>query len=201
MTTFEELQLVLDILKKHDLPVSPILEYSIKEKMEQYLSNNIQIESNSQENKIHSKSMGDFEFDFSNMSVGIVNGKKLPHKAILLLTIIDLIKREQIRENRIELNAQISSAFKDTWALYFTSKIPSVWIPFWYLKSEPFWHFKSVGDESVLEALLTFGGHPSIGQMRSVIKYAFLDDCLFELLKKEDNRNLFTHLLVEAYIE
>ena len=34
MTTKEELELVLQIMKKHDLPMSPILEYAIKEKME-----------------------------------------------------------------------------------------------------------------------------------------------------------------------
>ena len=32
MTTKEELELVLQIMKKYDLPMSPILEYAIKEK-------------------------------------------------------------------------------------------------------------------------------------------------------------------------
>lgn len=34
MTTKDELELVLQIMKKHDLPMSPILEYAINEKME-----------------------------------------------------------------------------------------------------------------------------------------------------------------------
>ena len=34
MTTKEELELVLQIMKKHDLPMSPILEYAIKEKID-----------------------------------------------------------------------------------------------------------------------------------------------------------------------
>lgn len=35
MTSVEELNLVLEVLNKFDLPVSPILEYAIKEKIEQ----------------------------------------------------------------------------------------------------------------------------------------------------------------------
>ena len=34
MTTKEELELVLQIMKKHNLPMSPILEYAIKEKID-----------------------------------------------------------------------------------------------------------------------------------------------------------------------
>ena len=38
MTTKEELELVLQIMKKHDLPMSPILEYAIREKLEVHTS-------------------------------------------------------------------------------------------------------------------------------------------------------------------
>ncbi len=37
MTPREELELILTLIKKHSLPLSPILEYAIKEKMEQYV--------------------------------------------------------------------------------------------------------------------------------------------------------------------
>lgn len=33
MTTKEKPELVLQIIKKHDLPMSPILEYAIREKL------------------------------------------------------------------------------------------------------------------------------------------------------------------------
>lgn len=36
MTTKEELELILDLMRKYNLPLSPILEYAIKEKMEEY---------------------------------------------------------------------------------------------------------------------------------------------------------------------
>ena len=36
MTTKEELELILDLMRKYNLPLSPILEYAIKEKIEEY---------------------------------------------------------------------------------------------------------------------------------------------------------------------
>ena len=36
MTDAEELKHVLEVLKKFDLPISPILEYAIKEKIEEF---------------------------------------------------------------------------------------------------------------------------------------------------------------------
>ena len=32
----EELELILNLIRKYNLPLSPILEYAIKEKMEEY---------------------------------------------------------------------------------------------------------------------------------------------------------------------
>ena len=79
-----------------------------------------------------------------------------------------------LEENKIPLDKVISSAFISTWKAYFNdAKVPSVWIPFWYMKSESFWHFKAAESEELLSALLSFAGYPSIGQMRPVIRYAF----------------------------
>ena len=36
MTKREELELILELLRKHDLPLSPILEYAIRERIEEY---------------------------------------------------------------------------------------------------------------------------------------------------------------------
>ena len=41
MTDVEELKHVLEVLNKFDLPVSPILEYAIKEKLEQFSLDNV----------------------------------------------------------------------------------------------------------------------------------------------------------------
>ena len=201
MTTKEELELLLQIIQKHDLPMSPILEYAINEKLQGNTNAEISkkdiiaIESNS--------SIPDTSYVemFRNLSTGVQNGKKLPHKAVLLLSILELVGNGTIIENKIDLNKMIANSFATTWDSFeLGPKIPSVWIPFWYMKSEPFWHFKALSDENVLRNLLCFAGHPTVGQMRTVIKCAFVDEQLFELMRDEKERSALVNALIETYL-
>ncbi len=147
------------------------------------------------------KGIEDYEQEFSNLSVGVVKGKKLPHKAILLLAIIKLIEDGVITQNRIELDNITADAFASRWHYYFGEiKLPSVWTPFWYLKSESFWHFMPKQNDGVLEELIKFAGHPSIGQMRPVIKYAYLDKALFDCLTENESRIKLKYMLENEYV-
>jgi len=206
MTKIEELQHIIELIKKHDLPLSPILEYAIKERQDQYkkaesLENGVAMVCEPQSDFAVYKELEDYSKEFACLSVGVINGRKLPHKAILLISIMHLIETGAIEENKIPLDKRISSAFISTWKNYFNvAKVPSAWIPFWYMKSEPFWHFKAAESEGLLSALLSFAGHPSIGQMRPVIKHAFFDDVLFNYMQKERNRKQLTEVLLKTYI-
>jgi putative restriction endonuclease len=199
MTTKEELELLLQIMQKHDLPMSPILEYAIKEKLQGniYIKAPLMdlIESDS------SKSNTSYIEMFRNLSTGVQNGKKLPHKAVLLLSVLDLVGNGTINKNKIELSKTIANSFAYTWdSFQLGKKIPSVWIPFWYMKSEPFWHFKASTDESILQNLLSFAGHPTVGQMRNVIECAFVDEKLFELMQDACERSALADVLKETYL-
>lgn len=202
----KELELILSLIKKHNLPLSPILEYAIKERQDQYikaesLENGVAMVCEPQPDFAVYKELEDYRKEFACLSVGVVGGRKLPHKAILLISIMHLIETGAIEENKIPLDKEISSVFVSTWKTYFNdAKVPSVWTPFWYMKSEPFWHFKAAESEDVLSALLSFAGHPSIGQMRPVIKHAFFDDVLFNYMQIERNRKQLTEVLLKTYI-
>lgn len=203
MTKIEELHYIIELLNKHDLPLSPILEYAIKEREEQYIieANGISMVREDEPVFDVYKEMEDYEKEFANLSVGVVKGKKLPHKAILLLGIIKLIEDGIIIENRIELDKVIANSFSTCWKKYLgDEKIPSIWIPFWYLKSESFWHFKPNGNEDLLQGLLQFAGHPSVGQMRPVIKYAYLDKALFDYMENVGCREKLREILINNYI-
>lgn len=199
MTTKEELELLMQIMQKYDLPMSPILEYAINEK--------IQGDTNSEMSPMDldvsnsSKTNASYAEMFRKLSTGVQKGKKLPHKAVLLLSILELVGKGTINDNKIDLNKTIARFFATTWDYYqLGPKIPSVWIPFWYMKSEPFWHFKASTDESILRNLLSFAGHPTIGQMRNVIKFAFVDEQLFELMRDVTGRSSLVNALIESYI-
>jgi putative restriction endonuclease len=202
MTTKEELELVLQIMKKHDLPMSPILEYTIKEKIDgDKSSTTLPRNSTHVKESVNVVTNASYVEIFRNLSTGVQNGKKLPHKAVLLLSILTLIENGTITENKIHLNKTIANTFASTWGDYLhNSKIPSVWIPFWYMKSESFWHFKALADENILQNLLCFAGHPSVGQMRNVIKYAYVDEQLFSLMQDREERLKLKKVLIETYL-
>lgn len=204
MSKIDELHYIVELLNKHDLPLSPILEYAIKEREEQYTIEANGIAMVREDKPIYStyKEMEDYEKEFANLSVGSAKGKKSPHKAILLMSIMNLISEGVITKNRIELDKVISNAFSTCWKGYFGDvKLPSIWIPFWYLKSESFWHFKPNENEDLLQGLLQFAGHPSVGQMRPVIKYAYLDKALFDYMENEGCRERLRNVLITTYIK
>ena len=202
MTTKEELELVLQIMKKHDLPMSPILEYTIKEKIDgDKSSTTLPRNSTPVKESVNVVTNASYVEIFRNLSTGVQNGKKLPHKAVLLLSILTLVENVTITENKIHLDKIIANTFASTWGDYLhNSKIPSVWIPFWYMKSESFWHFKALADENILQNLLCFAGHPSVGQMRNVIKYAYVDEQLFSLMQDREERLKLKKVLIETYL-
>lgn len=202
MTKIEELYLLKSLLHKHDLPISPILDYSIKEREEQYSfeANGISVLRENEPVFNIYKELDDYAHEFANMSVGVSKGRKLPHKAILLLGLMSLIESDTIKENRIQLDSVIANAFANVWNKYYNSKVPSVWTPFYHLKSESFWHFKPNGNEEKLKDLLSFGGTPSVGKMRPVIKYAYLDKALYELMKSDNSRQRLKNVLLDTYI-
>ena len=202
MTTKEELELVLQIVKKHDLPMSPILEYAIKEKIDgNKSSTTLPINSTPVKESVNVVTNASYVEIFRNLSTGVQNGKKLPHKAVLLLSILTLVENVTITENKIHLDKIIANTFASTWGEYLhNTKTPSVWIPFWYMKSEPFWHFKALADENILQNLLCFAGHPSVGQMRNVIKYAYVDEQLFSLMQDREESSKLKKALIETYL-
>ena len=198
----EELDHILNLIKKYNLPLSPILEYAIKEKIDgDKSSTTLPRNSTPVKESVNVVTNASYVEIFRNLSTGVQNGKKLPHKAVLLLSILTLIENGTITENKIHLNKTIANTFASTWGDYLhNSKIPSVWIPFWYMKSESFWHFKALEDENILQNLLCFAGHPSVGQMRNVIKYAYVDEQLFSLMQDREERLKLKKVLIETYL-
>lgn len=145
-------------------------------------------------------SIDHYKYLFEHMSVKITNGQKKPNKAIMLLSVIDLIRCGYITENKIYIEDTIQEAFDYNWRKYVNHNPPICWIPFWHLRKEPFWKFKekigSVGIDNIVGA----GQTASVGQMRANIAFAYLDYNLFELLKNHIFRNELCSVLVDTYL-
>lgn len=121
-----------------------------------------------------------------------------PHKPVLLLSIIDLIEKNEISSNRIVPSIKITEAFLKYWSgLNIVTHKPTVHLPFYHLKSEGFWHLHpNEGHVLTLDNIKTV---KTFTQLKNIVKFATLDDDLFALLASKDNRNALKELIYQTY--
>jgi len=153
---------------------------------------------------------------FTNLHVAKIKGHKAPHKAILLLSIIDLIESKVIRYPQIELTDELITKFNMVWNRYLgESSIFSrdITKPYFHMQHEPFWKLIEKYDT---EAMLVAGDEPwsksnkdkkdlpngsySIKAMRSAFEYAEMDEKLFQILESGDARATLRVILINTYL-
>lgn len=140
-----------------------------------------------------------------NLSVKVTHGVMAPHKAIMLISIIDLIKSNKITSNIIPADDLLAEAFKKNWNHFVANRKEfshfkcSIWTPYWHMKNETFWHFRTIQHNFNVDSLVPAGQTASIGAIRSHIQYAFLDVALYELLQNADLREIFKEILIDTY--
>lgn len=118
--------------------------------------------------------MNNYTTTFSSLHTAKIAGKQAPHKAVLLLSIMDLVEAGIITSPRIKLSEALEGTFAKVWKRYIGSSIiftPKVATPFWHLQNEPFYRlFMNNGQ------LINGGtGRYSIPWLRENT-YAMLDD-------------------------
>ncbi|OJU48057.1 MAG: hypothetical protein BGN96_05420 [Bacteroidales bacterium 45-6] len=141
---------------------------------------------------------------FSSLHTNKQKGMPAPHKAMLLLAVIDLVEAGVIKANEIELSDRLEQCFKHNWDRYIGRSVifaPKIGTPFFHLHSELFWKLiPFVGGEDTIETLRK--GNPyATGTMRKHFRYAKIDNELFELLKDEGVRAKLRTTLIAAYIQ
>lgn len=121
-----------------------------------------------------------------------------PHKPILLLSLFELVRKGDIDTNRIFITPELVIAFKDNWKkLVITGHKENFSLPFFHLRSEPFWHLKS---KTQFQDFIT--SSKSIKSFKSLtenISYAEIDGSLFNLLQQPNENAFFTNYILELY--
>ena len=140
---------------------------------------------------------------FSTLNTSIRNGISAPHKAIMLLTIIDMVENGSISDNCIVFSEKLERSFLNNWKRYIgESSIfqPKAGTPFWHLNSEPFWTLvpNEGGPDTISK--LQQGNPYSAGTIRQHIRYAQIDNELFEVLNDQTNRARLRVLLISIYL-
>lgn len=137
--------------------------------------------------------------NFVSLNTATIAGKKAPHKAVLLLAIMDLIADGTIATNHIVLSDELVLRFGQIWEQYIQADAPfqqKVVTPYWHLKSEPFYHLYFTDRTPVTDIDNPY----SVSKLRELV-YASLDEDLFGLIKTESSREELSVILIINYLE
>lgn len=140
---------------------------------------------------------------FSHLHVKVTAGQRAPHKAIMLLSVIDLIETGVITSNRIYYTQQLDSQFYHNWTRYvaylegYSARAAT---PFFHLSYEPFWSLKLKDgcyrtEKDLAEARIYMNPE----KMNEAIDYAQVDAALYELLMDSVVRAKLRVLLISTY--
>jgi len=134
------------------------------------------------------------------LNVDRSKGLPAPHKAILLLSIIESIERGEIKENRIYITSDLVGRFKSNWCSFdIDSRFnPNFALPFFHLRSDGFWKLQT---KPGMELLLT-SSHSvrSFGSLRETLEFAYFTSEVYLLLQVPENRAIIKDVLMSRYL-
>lgn len=136
-----------------------------------------------------------YQILISNVRRSKMSGVKAPHKPILLLTLIELIKRKLVSENKFYYNDRFNSVFSEMWHEYVQVGHFSCnsYSPFVSMSNDGFWHFHYKNSFPPSYKV------PSSAWINKYVDYAFLDDKLFRLLQNESNRETLALFVINRF--
>lgn len=130
-------------------------------------------------------------------------GRKSPHKAVLMLTVIELYEKNILMDNEIRYDETLKSTFLKMWNMVLPNEPlfhPEAYLPFWYLQSDNFWHIVPIrGKEDILSLMRDTNIKPSEAKLIDSVKYAELDEDLYFLMTLPSGRSTLKRALLETY--
>ena len=138
-----------------------------------------------------------YSIKFSRLRVDRSHGVA-PHKPILVLSIIHLIQSGEITQNRIKLSQKLIRTFGEVWKYLGSEQHnPDISRPFFHLRGDKFWHHvANPGFRKILTSKIKL---KTFEEVSKAIKYAQIDDALFELLKNDRDREALTIILIQKW--
>jgi putative restriction endonuclease len=135
----------------------------------------------------------------SKLNRANTNHGKAPHKPLLLISIIELIEKGLVWNNRVYVNTDLVGAFQENWRLLVnTLHQPDFTQPFYYLQSE-----KTNGKQLwFLQPKLgcQINAHiKSVNRLAEVLDYGYFDNEFFQLLTDPVSKNIIKTLLLDTY--
>lgn len=135
---------------------------------------------------------------FTSLNVSNVKGFKAPHKAVLLLSLLEQVEYDLLTENRIVISEDLVDAYSYIWQRYVGNSAVfrnAIFQPFWYMKSEPFWTLRHLDGSEVGMS----DKKPSDAVLMTDY-YAELDSELFLLIHDVSARAALRVALISKYL-
>ena len=130
-------------------------------------------------------------------------GRKSPHKAVLMLTVIELYEKNILMDNEIRYDETLKSTFLKMWNVVLPNEPLfhlDAYLPFWYLQNDNFWHIVPIrGKEDILSLMRDTNIKPSEAKLIDSVKYAELDEDLYFLMTLPSGRSSLKRALLETY--
>ena len=140
---------------------------------------------------------------FGNLSTNNRYSRKSPHKAMLLLTVIEMYEKGLLSDNVIRYDEELKKQFVRVWSKFLNDETefqPSAYLPYWYMQSESFWHIvPKRGKEDIISLFRDSHVKPSESKLYDCVDYAELDDDLYFLMTIPSGRSSLKRVLLESY--
>lgn len=136
---------------------------------------------------------------FARLKRGGTKYGSAPHKPILLLSIIELIEKGIVTDNRVFVDAQLVGTFKENWLLLVnTAHQEDFTQPFYYLQNDRaegqgFWFLQAMSGFQINAHI------KSVSVLANICAYGYLAADLWLFLNDELSRNYLRQVLLDTY--
>ncbi|MDE6695747.1 MAG: hypothetical protein K2K25_02600 [Muribaculaceae bacterium] len=138
-----------------------------------------------------------YKDQFRDLNVNRSGNKVAPHKAILLLSVIELIENGFITTPFIEISKPLEDRFKQNWRKYVSKDRGyscKMYYPFFHLSSSPFWELVKT------ESYDKQNEYSSMKSLRRNFKGAVMASDLFGLIQSPIHRENLKIILIKTYL-
>jgi putative restriction endonuclease len=124
---------------------------------------------------------------------GNSRGVTINAKPILLIALFDHIEKGAVSNNKILFDNELKECYEKCYFLYEPEKqITPFHKPFFYLQSDGYWNLSWNNDE---EQKI-----PSAKYLRENVKYASLDNALWDLLQDAEARSILQEAVINHFL-
>ncbi len=136
---------------------------------------------------------------FTSLHVDRQGDRPRPHKAVMLLSVLQLAEAGRLADGRILYSPELLEVFARFFEIVRAGNDQRTpFNPFFYLRSDGFWHLHAQpGMDAVLEATHTIRG---VGQLNELVSHATLDERLMALIADRKSLEVRRLALIDRFV-